>query len=167
MNLLLTPSLLAAILCPLLPHVAVGISTPNKATRGHYQTWFFCTHQKHNSILLWWGVLSRPLKVWPRLGGSTNLIHSTAQLLVLMGVVYSLLQGITMTQNNSAHYSEQKITLENLHKIFAQVCHSYGDLNHYYGFSQSIDSKRIDWLLEEINSLAQAVEGLRFDGGAK
>jgi hypothetical protein len=80
-------------------------------------------------------------------------------------VVYSLLQGITMTQNNSAHYSEQKITLENLHNAFAQLCHSYGDLNHYYGFSQSIDSKRIDWLLEEINSLAQAVEGLRFKGG--
>ena len=69
-----------------------------------------------------------------------------------------------MTQNNSAHYSEQKITLENLHKIFAQVCHSYGDLNHYYGFSQSIDSKRIDWLLEEINNLAQVVEDLRFKG---
>ena len=84
MDFLTHPSM-AAILCPLLPHVAVGISTPNKATIGHFTQWFFCTHQKHNSILLWWAVLSRPLKVWPRLGGSTNLIQSTAQRLVPMG----------------------------------------------------------------------------------
>ena len=162
----LTPSSMATILYPLLPHVAVGISTPNKATRGHYQTWFFCTHQKLNSILLWWAVLSNPLKGWPRLGGSTNLIHSTAQRLRPMGSgLFSFTRNQPMTQNKSAHYSEQKITLENLHKSFAQLCHSYGDLNHYYGFSAHIDSKRIDWLLEEIESLAQAVEGLRFKGG--
>ena len=68
--------------------------------------------------------------------------------------------------NNIPAQTEQKITLKNLHNAFAQVCHSYGDLNHYYGFSEHIDSKRIDWLLEEINNLAQAVEGLRI-GGAK
>jgi len=82
---LLTQSPMIANLCLPLPHVAVGISTPNKATIGHFLQWFFCTHQKHTSILLWLGVLSRPLKVWPVLAGSTNLIHSTAQRLVPMG----------------------------------------------------------------------------------
>ena len=89
----LTLITMAAILTPLLPHVTDGIETPSKATRGHYKTWFFCTHQKYNSILLWWGVSSNPLKGWPRLGGSTNLIHSTAQRLVPMGGGLSLLQG--------------------------------------------------------------------------
>ena len=89
----LTLITMAAILTPLLPHVTDGIETPSKATRGHYKTWFFCTHQKLNSILLWWAVLSNPLKGWPRLGGSTNLIHSTAQRLVPMGGGLSLLQG--------------------------------------------------------------------------
>jgi hypothetical protein len=81
----LTLNPVAAILIPLLPHVAVGLCTPNKATRGHFTQWFFCTHQKHNSILLWWAVLSGPLKVWPRLGGSANLIQSTAQRFAVMG----------------------------------------------------------------------------------
>lgn len=62
-----------------------GIRTPNKATRGHDQTWFFGTHQKHRSILLWWEVLSRPSKVWPRLGGSSNLILSATQRLEPLG----------------------------------------------------------------------------------
>ena len=84
MSVLTHPSM-AAILIPLLPHVAVGIKTPNKATRGHFLQWFFCTHQKHTSILLWWGVLSYPLNGRPRLGGSLNLIHSTAQRLRPMG----------------------------------------------------------------------------------
>ena len=81
----LTLNNMAAILIPLLPHVAVGISPPNKVARDQFIHWFFCTHQKHNSILLWWGVLSNPLKGWPHLGGRTNLIHSTAQRLVPMG----------------------------------------------------------------------------------
>ena len=89
----LTLITMAAILTPLLPHVAVGSRSPHKATRGHYKTWFFCTHQKYNSILLWWGVLSNPLKGWPRLGGSLNLIHPTAQRLRPMGGGLSLLQG--------------------------------------------------------------------------
>ncbi|RIZ70196.1 MAG: hypothetical protein D0528_02280 [Methylococcales bacterium] len=84
---------LAATITQLLPHVAVGISTPHKATKGHIKTWFFCIHQKHSIILLWWDVLSSPLNGWPRLGGSTNLIHSTAQRLVPMGGGYPLLQG--------------------------------------------------------------------------
>ena len=70
-----------------------GIKTPNKATIGHYQTWFFCTHQKHRSILSWWVVLSRPSKVWPRLGGSLNLILPTAQRLRPMGGGLYPLQG--------------------------------------------------------------------------
>lgn len=70
-----------------------GIKTPNKATKGHYQTWFFCTHQKHRSILSWWGVLSRPSKVWPRLGGSLNLILPSAQRLRPMGGGLYFLQG--------------------------------------------------------------------------
>ena len=75
----LTLTDMAAILIPLLPHVAVGIRTPHKATIGHFTQWFFCTHQKLNSILLWWSVLSNPLKGWPVLAGSSNLIQSTAQ----------------------------------------------------------------------------------------
>jgi hypothetical protein len=58
---------MAAILTPLSTHLEAGISTPNSAIIGHNQTWFFYTHQKHNSILLWWDVLSNPLKGWPRL----------------------------------------------------------------------------------------------------
>jgi len=81
----LTLNPMAAILTPLLPHVAVGIRTPHKATIGHFTQWLFCIHQKHNSILLWWSVLSNPLKGWPVLAGSTNLIQSTAQRLVPMG----------------------------------------------------------------------------------
>ena len=76
----LTHPSMAANLCPLLPHVAVGNRSPNKATIGHFTQWFFCTHQKLNSILLWWGVLSNPLKGWPVLAGTSNLMHSTAQL---------------------------------------------------------------------------------------
>ena len=71
-----------------------GIETPNiKAAKGHYQKWFFCTHQKHSSILLWWGVLSSPSKGWPDLAGSLNLIHPTSQCLRPMGGGLSLLQG--------------------------------------------------------------------------
>ena len=81
----LTHPSMAANLCPLLPHVAVGIEAPHKAAIGHFSQWFFCTHQKLNSILLWWGVLSNPLKGWPRLGGTSNFIHSTAQLFEVMG----------------------------------------------------------------------------------
>lgn len=71
-----------------------GIGTPNKATRGHNQTWFFCTHQKHSTFLLWWAVLSNPLKGWPGLAGSSNLIQSTAQRLEPMGGGLSLFQGV-------------------------------------------------------------------------
>ncbi len=85
MGAVLTLNNMAAILCPLLPHVAVGLCTPNKASKGHFTQWFFYIHQKHNSILLWWAVLSNPLKGWPRLGGSANLIQSTAQRFAPMG----------------------------------------------------------------------------------
>ncbi len=81
----LTHPSMAANLCPLLPHVAVGIRTPHKATIGHFTQWLFCIHQKHNSILLWWSVLSNPLKGWPVLAGSSNLIQSTAQRFEPMG----------------------------------------------------------------------------------
>ena len=96
----LTTLLMAAILALLSPHVIAGISTPNKAeTLGHFYQWFFYTHQKgavrFNVIyLLWWAVLSNPLKGWPRLGGSTNLIQSTAQSLVPLIGGYSSLQGL-------------------------------------------------------------------------
>ncbi len=91
----LTDGHMAAMLTPLSTHLEAGIRTPNKATTGHYQTWFFCTHQKHNSILLWWSVLSNPLKGWPRLGGSSNLIQSTAQRFEPMAGGLSLLQGLS------------------------------------------------------------------------
>ena len=94
MDYLTRPSM-AAILIPLLPHVAVGIEAPHKAARCHFLQWFFCTHQKLNSILLWWAVLSNPLKGWPRLGGSFNLIQSTAQRLKPIGGGLSLLQGLS------------------------------------------------------------------------
>jgi hypothetical protein len=38
--------------------------------------------------------------------------------------------------NNIPAQTEQPITLDKLHKAFAEVCHSYGDLNHYYGISR-------------------------------
>ena len=71
-----------------------------------------------------------------------------------------------MLQNNSPAQTEQATqNLKKLHDAFAQVCHSYGDLNHYYGFSEFVDSKRIDWLLEEINNLSLEVSALRIGGG--
>jgi hypothetical protein len=79
-------------------------------------------------------------------------------------VVYSLLQGITMLQNNSPAQTEQTQTLDKLHLAFAALCHSYGDLNHYYGFSQSVDSKRIDWTQEAIKVLLKELKALRFGG---
>ncbi len=70
-----------------------------------------------------------------------------------------------MSQNNSNAQTEQSTqTLDKLHKAFAAVCHSYGDLNHYYGFSEFVDSKRIDWLLKEINNLTLEVSALRIGG---
>ena len=66
--------------------------------------------------------------------------------------------------NNSPAKTEQKQTLDKLHQAFAVVCHSYGDLNYYYGFSEFVDSKRIDWLLEEINNLSLEVSTLRIGG---
>ena len=81
----LTLTHMIANLCPLLPHVAVGIRNPRKATRGHFLQWFFCTHQTHTSMLLWWAALSYPLNGRPRLGGISNLIQSTAQRFETMG----------------------------------------------------------------------------------
>ena len=71
-----------------------------------------------------------------------------------------------MPQNNSNALNSEQNTqnLNKLHNAFAQVCHSYGDLNHYYGFSEFVDSKRIDWLLEEINNLSLEVSTLRIGG---
>ncbi len=71
-----------------------------------------------------------------------------------------------MPQNNSNALNSEQNTqnLNKLHNAFAQVCHSYGDLNHYYGFSEFVDSKRIDWLLEEINNLSLEVSALRIGG---
>ena len=75
----------------------------------------------------------------------------------------------TMLQPNSVQsipvQTEQSTqNLNKLHNAFAQICHSYGDLNHYYGFSEFVDSKRIDWLLEEINNLSLEVSALRLGG---
>ncbi len=94
----LTPSTEAAILYPLSQKTKAGIETPREAAIGHLNQWFFCTHQKHRRhcvvcILLWWGVLSSPLKGWPDLAGSLNLIHSTAQRLRPMGGGLTFLQG--------------------------------------------------------------------------
>ena len=69
-----------------------------------------------------------------------------------------------MPQNNNHAQIGQTQTLDKLHLAFAAVCHSYGDLSHYYGFSQYVDSKRIDWLLEEIENLSLEVSALRIGG---
>jgi hypothetical protein len=71
-----------------------------------------------------------------------------------------------MPQNNSPAQSEQTQTqtLDKLHQAFAAVCHSYGDLNHYYGFSQYVDSKRIDWMQEAIKTLSKELKALRIGG---
>ena len=67
-----------------------------------------------------------------------------------------------MNNTNIPAQTEQPITLDKLHHACAQVCHSYGDLNHYYGFSQYVDSKRIDWMQEAIEILSKEVEALRY-----
>ena len=69
-----------------------------------------------------------------------------------------------MLQNNSPAQTEQKQTLDKLHQAFAAVCHSYGDLNHYYGFSEFVDSKRIDWMQEAIKTLSKELKALRIGG---
>ena len=69
-----------------------------------------------------------------------------------------------MLQNNSPAQTEQTKSLDKLHLAFAALCHSYGDLNHYYGFSQSVDSKRIDWTQEAIKVLLKELKALRFGG---
>ncbi len=51
----LTLNNMAAILIPLLPHVAVGIEAPHKAARGHFLQWFFVPIK--NSILFCYGGL--------------------------------------------------------------------------------------------------------------
>jgi hypothetical protein len=71
-----------------------GICSPRKATNGHFLQWFFCTHQKHNSILLWWAVLSNPLKGWPGLAGTANLIQSATRCFAALRGGLSLLQGV-------------------------------------------------------------------------
>jgi hypothetical protein len=80
-------------------------------------------------------------------------------------VVYSLSQGITMLQNNSnALNPEQTPTLDKLHLAYAALCHSYGDLSHYYGFSHHVDSKRIDWMQDAIKTLSKELKALRIGG---
>ena len=68
-----------------------------------------------------------------------------------------------MNNTNIPAQTEQTITLDKLHLAFAQVCHSYGDLSHYYGSSQHVDSKRIDWMQEAINTLSKEVKALRYE----
>ena len=69
-----------------------------------------------------------------------------------------------MLSNIPALNSEQTQTLDKLHLAFAALCHSYGDLNHYYGFSEFVDSKRIDWMLEAIKTLSEELKALRIGG---
>jgi hypothetical protein len=71
-----------------------------------------------------------------------------------------------MNNTNIPAQTEQPITLDELHSAFAEVCRSYGDLNHYYGISQYVDSKRVDWMQEAIESFSKEVKALRY-GGAK
>ncbi len=74
------------------------------------------------------------------------------------------IEGNKMPQNNSQAQTEQTITLDQFRKAFAVVCHSYGDLDHYYGFSQFVDSKRIDWMQEAIKILSKELKALRVGG---
>ncbi len=70
-----------------------------------------------------------------------------------------------MSQNNSNAQTEQTTpSLDKTHRAFAAVCHSYGDLSHYYGFSQHVDGKRIDWMQEAIETLSEELEALRIGG---
>jgi len=92
----LTLSTMAAIQTPLLPHVAAGLRNPHKAAKGHYQTWFFCTHQKLISILLWWGFIEQPLKRLAAPWRYCELDNIPAtQTLAIMGGGLSLLQGLS------------------------------------------------------------------------
>ncbi len=92
----LTDGYMAAMLSPLLPHVTAGSRNPHKATKGHYQTWFFCTHQKYNSILLWWGFIEQSLKRLAAPWRYCELDNIPAtQTLAIMGGGLSLLQGLS------------------------------------------------------------------------
>jgi hypothetical protein len=68
-----------------------------------------------------------------------------------------------MLQNNPQAQAEQTQTLDKLHQAFAALCHSYGDLNNYYGFSEFVDSKRIDWMQDAIKTLSKELKALRID----
>jgi len=73
-----------------------------------------------------------------------------------------------MLQPNSVQsilvQTEQSPNLDKIHQAFAAVCHSYGDLNHYHGFSQYVDSKRIDWMQDAIKTLSKELKALRIGG---
>ena len=70
-----------------------------------------------------------------------------------------------MIKTNSAQNSEQTQTLDKLHKTFASVCYSYGELDHYYGFNKSADCERIDLMLNCINDLSKELKTI-LNGGA-
>jgi hypothetical protein len=87
----LTDCLRGTILCLLSQKTKAGSRSP----QGHKRplsTVVFLSHQKQ-FYLLWWGVLSSPLKGWPGLAGTSNLIHPTAQQFEDVGGGLSLLQG--------------------------------------------------------------------------
>ncbi len=68
------------------------------------------------------------------------------------------------TINNPAQTEQTTPSLDKTNKAFAALCHSYGDLNHYYGFSDFVDSKRIDWMQDAIKTLSEELEALRIGG---
>ena len=78
----------------------------------------------------------------------------------------SITRGHIMSQNYfNAQAAQPTPDLDKTHKAFAAGCHSYGDLSHYYGFSQHVDGKRIDWMKEAIKTLSEELEALRIGGG--
>ena len=163
----LTPSIMAAILTPLSTHLEAGFRSPHSALIRPLLTVVFLYPSKTQFNFVMVGCIEQPLKRLAAPVGTTNFdtfhrptVNTTGRRLI------PFTWKVLMNNTNIPAQTEQPITLDKLHNAFAEVCHSYGDLNHYYGISQYVDSKRVDWMQEAIKSFSKEVEALRY-GGAK
>lgn len=123
---MLTTSINTTNINPPLTHSAVGIETPRKGTRCHYQTWFFCTHQKAQAYFfacvysLWWAVSGNLRGLVATFGDSLNLLQSAAKSLRPFSGGLSPLQRIKPMKNQTTRANTaQNPTKTPLFSIYA------------------------------------------------
>lgn len=167
---------MAAILAPLSQKTKVGSRSPdNGHNRPLYTVVFLCPPKTQAALCRLFSVMAgyfrQPLK---RLAGSVtgtaNLIYSATQRFAAMGGGYSSFNGVrTMSQNNSAHNSEQTEpkTINNLHQAFADLCYSYGMLGRNVSAERNNDA--LEEIITDCEALADVSMALRLQakGGVK